>query len=84
MVIVPTGIINDWPYDFMRLDSSDCFIWYNVLLIVSTLFYGILVLLQLIKERILNRFGVKIYDYDNDEVNLLRSSESVTIIERAP
>jgi len=93
MVIVPTGIINDWPYDFMRLDSSACFIWYTVLFIMSILFYGVLIVLQLGKQRVLKHFGIQVCENDDNEdadhpsneftdPNLFRSSESIAILDR--
>jgi hypothetical protein len=39
-VAVGTGL-KEWPYDFLRIDSPSCFIWYTALLLGNVLFFAV-------------------------------------------
>lgn len=39
--IVYTGVINRWPYFFLKTDTKYCFLFYNGLLIANFIFYSI-------------------------------------------
>lgn len=37
--LVMTGVINKWPYDFLKLNTPYCFMWYTGLFVIDIFFY---------------------------------------------
>lgn len=49
--LIATRTRNEWPYNFLKLNSSACFIWYTMLLVVNIVFYMLFYMLSYIKSR---------------------------------
>ena len=56
--MVGSGTLRNWPYDFMEVEGPYCFMWYNILFIVALIFYGLLLLMDYSKRRLLTHFGL--------------------------
>jgi hypothetical protein len=54
---VVMGGVKKWPYDFVKVDTPACFVWYNVLFIVFMIFFGIWYGLSRWKIYCLNAWG---------------------------
>jgi hypothetical protein len=50
---VTLNTVRDWPYDFLKTNSSSSYVWYTILVVINVIFYFIWYGVYLLKERYL-------------------------------
>lgn len=73
-IIVTTGI-RGWPYDFLRTDTPNCFIWYHLMLLLFVIFYAVWCALFKAKVAIARAIHVDI-EVDHDMLFFSASEDS--------
>eukprot|EP01035_Chromulina_nebulosa_P028005 gene28005-36900_t len=56
--MVGSGTLRNWPYGFLEVEDPYCFMWYNILLVVALVFYGLLLLIDYSKRQLLTHFDL--------------------------